>query len=195
MATLFYRKYKNNNKKLKAYGKYYGRTVSTQTIGVEDLATQMQDNCTVKRADILAVLSELGPTMKQYMQESKRVRIPYLGCFKLGISTTGDSDPDKFSMRSNLKGIHVIFQPETRALDSTGRRVTTMTVGCNLVEMSDYQSATNHNGNAAGGTSDGTTGGDNTDDGTDGDNTGGDNTGDNTGGDNTEGGQPAPERP
>lgn len=181
MATLFYRKYQNNNKKSKAYGKYYGRTVATQTVGIEDLANQMQDNCTVKRADILAVLSELGPTMKQYMQDSKRVRIPYLGCFKLGISTTGDSDPDKFSMRSNLKNVHVIFQPETRTLDATGHRVAALTEGCNLVELSDYQSATNHQGDAADSTSDGT------DD--------GENNGDNTGDDNSEGGQTAPERP
>ena len=170
MATLFFRKYKNNNKKSKAYGKYYGRTVATQTIGVEDLATQMQDNCTVKRADILAVLSELGPTMKQYMQESKRVRIPYLGCFKLGISTTGETDDKKFNVRDNVKSVHVIFQPETYQVEQ-GKRVKKLIEGVVVSELPTGEKPKNNGGN---------------DQPAEGQDTGGDNTnGTGTGDDNT----------
>ena len=133
MGKLFYRKYKNNNQHSSGFGKYYGRAVITETVEIEEIANRMQDNCTVKRADILAVLSELGPTIADLVKDSKRVRIPYLGCFKLGLSTKGEADADKFNARDNVKDVHVIFQPETKASEK-GRRVKTMTEGVQVVE-------------------------------------------------------------
>lgn len=134
MAKLFYRKYQNNNPQNSGYGKWYGRVVITETVGIEYLATKMQDNCTVKRADILAVLSELGPTMSDLLKDSKRVRIPYLGCFKLGIKTTGEEDPEKFNARSNVDNVHVIFQPETKATEA-GKMVKVLVEGVSVMEL------------------------------------------------------------
>lgn len=134
MAKLFYRKYQNNNPQNSGYGKWYGRVVITETVGIEYLATKMQDNCTVKRADILAVLSELGPTMSDLLKDSKRVRIPYLGCFKLGIKTTGEEDPEKFNARTNVDNVHVIFQPETKATEA-GKMVKVLVEGVSVMEL------------------------------------------------------------
>lgn len=136
MGKLFYRKYKNNNPQNKGYGKTYARVVITETVGIETLASRMQDNCTVKRADILAVLSELGPSISDVVKDSKRVRIPYLGCFKLGIKTVGEEDPEKFNARKNVAGVHVIFQPETKATDK-GRSVKRMVEGVVVTELPD----------------------------------------------------------
>ena len=133
MAKLFYRKYQNNNPQNSGYGKWYGRVVITETVDIEYLATKMQDNCTVKRADILAVLSELGPTMSDLLKDSKRVRIPYLGCFKLGIKTTGEEDPEKFNARTNVDNVHVIFQPETKATEA-GKMVKVLVEGVSMSE-------------------------------------------------------------
>jgi len=134
MAQLFYRKYQNNNRQSKGFGKTYARAVITETVEIEAIATKMQDNCTVKRADILAVLSELGPTVGDLLKDSKRVRIPYLGCFKLGLKTIGEDDADKFNARQNVESVHVIFQPDTKASEK-GRRVKTMVEGVQVVEV------------------------------------------------------------
>ncbi|MBR4897800.1 MAG: DNA-binding protein, partial [Prevotella sp.] len=98
---------------------------------------RMQASCTVKRADVLAVLSELGPTMKDLLQESRRVVLPYLGAFKLGIKTKGESDPDKFSVIGNIKNAHVIFQPEfeTEIVGGSRRRVYAMTAGASFKDI------------------------------------------------------------
>ena len=140
MAHLFYRKYKNNNQHSKGYGKTYARAIITETVEIEAIANRIQDNCTVKRSDILAVLSELGPTVSDLVKDSKRVRIPYLGCFKLGIKTIGENDPDKFNARDNVDSVHVIFQPETKTVDQ-GRRVKTMVEGVVLAEEPSAKSA------------------------------------------------------
>ena len=137
--SLIYHKYQNKNEDSKAYGKWYARTVINQSVNIEELALKMQDNCTVKRADILAVLSELGPTMTEVLQDSKSVKIPYLGTFKLGISSEGADTPEKFNVRKNIKGVHVLFRPETH-VEANGTRSQNMTKGVRLVEDNDYTS-------------------------------------------------------
>lgn len=116
--ALFFRKYQDKSSNEAKNGKWYARAVVNDTIEIEELARRMQDNCTVKRADILAVLSELGPTVKDLMHESKRVRIPYLGAFKLGINTTAAESREKFTV-NNIKKAHVLFQPAITAVAGT----------------------------------------------------------------------------
>jgi predicted histone-like DNA-binding protein len=141
---LIYQKYQNKNEDSKAYGKWYARAVINENVGIDLLATKMQDNCTVKRADILAVLSELGPTMTDLLQDCKRVTIPYLGSFKLGISTTGADSPELFNVKKNVKNVHVIFQPVTH-VSVTGVREKEMINGVRLVEDGEYDSPESEN--------------------------------------------------
>ncbi len=70
MAVLF-RLTKNNNKYNAAYGKWYAQSVMTETIDTDQLATIMQRNCTVKKSDILAVITELIETMQDQLQNQQ----------------------------------------------------------------------------------------------------------------------------
>ena len=69
----------------RAFGLWFGRAVHLETITLKELATTMQENCTVKRSDILAVLAELVDTMKYEMQRGRKVSIDGLGTFRLGV--------------------------------------------------------------------------------------------------------------
>ena len=57
-----YRIYQSNRKGT-FKGKWYARAVHEGTVTTDELADIMQNNCTVKRSDILAVISELVETM------------------------------------------------------------------------------------------------------------------------------------
>ncbi|MBP3843117.1 MAG: DNA-binding protein [Prevotella sp.] len=132
--SLFIKKYQNNNKEMKnAYGKWYGRAVIMDKVQIEDLASEIEDNCTVKRADILAVLSELGPAIKKEVQRSLKVTIPYLGSFKLGVRTTGAETMEEFDIKKNVKGVRVLFYPETKA--DGNRMVKELTRGVRVAEL------------------------------------------------------------
>ena len=80
--ALNYRLYQSNRKD-NTKGKWYARVAHTSTIDTNGLAAIMQANCTVKRSDILAVISELVEVMTTELQNSKRVRIDGFGTFKL----------------------------------------------------------------------------------------------------------------
>ena len=82
--AVFYKLYQDNRKDSKFKGQWYARAVHTGTVNIDDLADEMQANCTVKRADIVAVLSELVLTL------------------------------DEFTTNGNVKNVHVLFQPETK---------------------------------------------------------------------------------
>ena len=134
--ALLYKTYKNNNSHSKGYGKWYMAPVITDTVGIEQIASKMQENCTVKRADILAVLSELGPVMKELMHQSLRVEIPYLGHFKLSLSSTGETEKAKVIPTQNLKKTRVIFQPKY-TIDRVNGRRTELLEGITLKSVED----------------------------------------------------------
>jgi predicted histone-like DNA-binding protein len=119
----------------KAYGKWYAQAVMTGVVDTNALATIMQRNCTVKKADILAVITELIETMQDQLQDSKRVKLDGFGSFKIGIENEkgGALTAADFSTNKNVKGLHVLFLPEVKT-DSTGVRQKTFITGCSVQE-------------------------------------------------------------
>ena len=97
------------------------------------LATIMQRNCTLKKADIVAVISELIETMADQLQDSKRVKLNGFGSFKIGIRGEGADSAADFSISKNIKGLHVLFQPEVKT-DGSGLRQKTFITGCSVQE-------------------------------------------------------------
>ena len=134
MAVL-YRLSQNKMKDSKAFGKWFAQAVMTSTIDTNELADTMQRNCTVKKADILAVITELIETMQTELQNSKRVKLNGFGAFKIGIENApgGAATAADFSAGKNIKGLHVLFQPEVKT-DSTGQRKKTFISGCTVQE-------------------------------------------------------------
>ena len=123
--AVFYRLSQVTSPKQKGYGKWYPRAVMTNTVDTDALATIMQRNCTVKKSDILAVISELIETMQDQLQDSKRVKLNGFGSFKIGMSSTGADKASEFEARKHIKGLHVLFMPEVKT-DSEGRRLRRM---------------------------------------------------------------------
>ena len=134
MAVL-YRLSQNNNSDSKVFGKWFAQAVMTGTIDTNALADIMQRNCTVKKSDILAVISELIETMQDQLQNSKRVKLDGFGAFKIGIENAkgGAISAAEFSQSKNVKGLHVLFQPEVKT-DLNGQRRKTFITGCTIQE-------------------------------------------------------------
>ncbi len=132
--AVFYKLYQDNRKDSKFKGQWYARAVHTGTVNIDDLADEMQANCTVKRADIVAVLSELVETMKTHLQMSHRVKLDRLGTFKIGISTKPALTLDEFTTNGNVKNVHVLFQPETK-IEKNKTRVRALLNGCKVREL------------------------------------------------------------
>lgn len=132
--SIFYRLHQNNMDGSKMFGKWYGKAVHTQVVSTAELASIMQENCTVKYSDILAVLTELSTTMKKELLDSKRVKINGLGSFKVSFSSKGADSAKEYSAKDCVKRFRILFQPEV-STDEYGRRTHELLRGAKAQEL------------------------------------------------------------
>ena len=132
--AVFFRLHQDQSVGTKRSGKWYARAVPTSVVNTRVLAESIQRNCTVKRSDVLAVLDELVETMRDQMQDSKRVKLDGLGSFKIGIRCKGARSAKAFTVQDNIEDLRVVFTPE-RTKDSAGNRVKQFLQGATVVEV------------------------------------------------------------
>ena len=73
-------------------------------------------------------------TMRDQMQDSKRVKLDGFGSFKIGVSCKGARSAKAFTVTDNIKGLHVVFTPE-RNTDSAGNRTKQFLQGATCMEL------------------------------------------------------------
>ena len=79
-------KLQNKNDESTAYGKWFATAVYDQHfIETEELANYIQQQASVKKSDIKAVLDELGGAMKHYFELGQKVKLEGIGIFKVRV--------------------------------------------------------------------------------------------------------------
>ena len=120
-----YKLFQDNRAESKNRGKWYARAIYPKTPKTtKDLAQMIQDNVSVKRADVIAVLDELVNVMKLWLQESYRVSLDGLGSFKIGLKTKPAESAKEFSASKHVVGSRLNFQPETHWSAANGKKRT-----------------------------------------------------------------------
>jgi len=106
-------KLQNNNGDSTAYGKWFATAVYDQHfIETEELANYIQQQASVKKSDIKAVLDELGGAMKHYFELGQKVKLEGIGIFKVGFSSIGTVEKENCGA-ATITTRRVLFQPET----------------------------------------------------------------------------------
>ena len=135
--SVLYRLHQDQSVGTKRSGKWYARMVPIGMIDTRGLAEIIQRNCTVKRSDVMAVLEELEElvdTMRDQLQDSKRVKLDGFGSFKIGINCRGARSAKAFTINDNIEGLHVVFTPE-RTHDQAGNKVKQFLQGVSVEEL------------------------------------------------------------
>lgn len=134
---VFYKLVQNKNEKIAAsYEKWYAKAVAIGTKDLDDIAEIVQRNCTVKKSDVKAVLTELPEILKDMLQDSYRVKINGLGAFKMSISSKGAQTVKDFNAAENVTGMRILFLPESETDKSTGKRTKTLLRGATVSDIS-----------------------------------------------------------
>ncbi|MBR7048958.1 MAG: HU family DNA-binding protein [Prevotella sp.] len=132
-----YKLYQDNRKNSTTRGQWYGRAAVMGVTNLQTLADRIQRNCTAKKSDVVAVLTELVEAMADELKEGRRVKLDGFGSFKIGLSTKGAETPKAFTPTKNVKGLHVLFQPEVKK-SADGTRVKTFLSGVQVAEYDEY---------------------------------------------------------
>lgn len=91
---------------------FYGRAVHPTTIGLDTIADRIQQNCSMKKSDVRAVLSELVEVMNYELSNSNKVKIDGLGIFYVNLRSSGAIADEDYNANQNVKGIRIRFLPE-----------------------------------------------------------------------------------
>ncbi len=126
--------YQNTNKKIaEAYGKWFPRVVTEETIGLEELAEHMAShNTPYSKGAILGMLTDAATCTKELLLLGKNVKFADIAIFSLGlIVKEGALTKDDFSVAKNIVGLRLRARATgeltTKNLDTTIKRVDVVT--------------------------------------------------------------------
>ena len=113
MSQKYIKTQNKNSHNASSYGKYYATAVyDNHFIGTEELADFIQQQASVKKSDIKAVLDELGAAMKHYFELGQKVKLDGIGIMKVGFSSIGVARIEDCTS-ATITTRRVLFQPET----------------------------------------------------------------------------------
>ena len=113
-------------------GYWYAHSVNNGTINGTELAEVIQRNCSLKRSDVVAVLTELAELTKQFLQSSHRVHLDGIGSLMVGVNGRGVSDPANFRPSRDITGLHLTFLPEKVKAGEGRPKIPRLLDGCKV---------------------------------------------------------------
>ena len=103
---------RNNNAESTAYGKHYGKVVSTKTMTYRELIKHMSEHNSVYGEDVCSgVAIKLENCLLEQLLEGKKVQFGDLGTFYLAVKSEGVAKEEDFNLGSNIKGLYLRFAP------------------------------------------------------------------------------------
>ena len=81
-----------------------------------------------------AVLDEMVGVLKEWLQDSNRVKIEGLGSFKIGLKTKPADTAKDFTASKHVVGARVNFLPEIEVDPTTGARIKSLLMGLEVEE-------------------------------------------------------------
>lgn len=113
------------------YGKFYARSIKSGEIGMKEIERLIEQNCSLKRSDVRAVLTELVDTIKIKLQEGYTVDLDELGRMSLGVKSEGVYRAADFNVKKHITGVSVNYRPYTHRKGNGDRRlVAPLAEGC-----------------------------------------------------------------
>lgn len=102
-------------RKKKVNGLFYPEAVVMgKQVSTMEVAAMLSDRSTVTRADTLAVLSDLGSVLSNFMAQGRSVKLDGIGSFRYTICAKKQGVESEEKVSTNqIKNVRVRFTPET----------------------------------------------------------------------------------
>lgn len=116
---------------------WYGRATFFGTLTLDDIAAEIQNNCSLRESDCKAINIELVEVINQELKNSSKVVLDGLGYFTPAFRSSGAIAEDKFSADENIKNLRVNFNAKWN-IEKTGdggRAVRKWTQGTEFKKM------------------------------------------------------------
>lgn len=101
---------KNPNPMSEGEVRYYACAQSRGVMGIREIASRIQQTCTMTRADVMGVLVALEDVVAEGLQGGEIVRLGELGSLQLSLSGTGAETKEEYN-DSMIEKVRVLFRP------------------------------------------------------------------------------------
>ncbi|MBR1902560.1 MAG: hypothetical protein IJ826_06260 [Bacteroidaceae bacterium] len=102
----------NKNEKTAAFGKWYGRVVSTKTMSYQELCRHMSEHNSIYGEDVcLGVANKIQSCILEQLLEGKKVQFGELGTFYLSVKSNGADSEEDYNLGACIKGLFLCFAP------------------------------------------------------------------------------------
>jgi len=132
-----YKLYKNTREGSKTQGKWYARATHYSILDTDKLASQIESATTLTKPDIVACIAAFLQYIRDGLRAGQRVKLDKFGSFKVGMATTPADSAKDFSATTNVKSLHVIFQPAVE-VSADGKRTKSLLSGVKVEEYGSY---------------------------------------------------------
>jgi len=132
-----YKLYKNTREGSKTQGKWYARATHYSILDTDKLASQIESATTLTKPDIVACIAAFLQYIRDGLRAGQRVKLDKFGSFKVGMATTPADSAKEFSATTNVKSVHVIFQPAVE-VSADGKRTKSLLSGVKVEEYGSY---------------------------------------------------------
>lgn len=90
---------------------FYKQT-QTKNVGMEKILKEVSEKCTLTRADLEGIVSELGIQIIDQIKDGNRVKLHLLGIFSPSLHAFSQSDPQKVT-GDTIKYVTLCFRQST----------------------------------------------------------------------------------
>ena len=124
MAKILYEVTQNKNSKSLAFGKWYGRVKSLETLNTRKMAQHIAEHGSLYTSDVVfGVLEKFRSCLVEMLLNSKKVKIDGLGTFYCTLESAGASSKEKYNTQEHIKGLHIRFLPgQEQEMDLSSRQ-------------------------------------------------------------------------
>ena len=132
-----YKLYKNTRAGSKTENMWYARATYYGTLDTDKLASQIESATTLTKPDIVACIAAFLQYIRDGLRAGQRVKLDKFGSFKVGMKTSPADTAKDFSATTNVKSVHVIFQPAVE-VSADGKRTKSLLSGVRVEEYGGY---------------------------------------------------------
>ena len=101
---------------------WYAKAYTSGTADLDYIAGRIQQNCSMKKSDVLAYLTELIELVGEKLKQGYKVQLGDLGIFSLGMKCKGSIDKKDWNPNEFCKGVKVNYQTTNTRSDGVTTR-------------------------------------------------------------------------
>ncbi|MDR1326197.1 MAG: HU family DNA-binding protein [Treponema sp.] len=106
--ALWLRKLQRKNPQDLTQSKWYLTQEQSGTVGIKDIAKEIEKRSALSLGDVRTVLSNLVEVLPAFLKQGQSVNLEGFGSFRISVSSEGTATPEELNTQ-HVKGVKLLF--------------------------------------------------------------------------------------